>query len=277
MESSVLSPSDRPQFSQPVLRVVESTISLAAKLLTLPGVASADWCERAARLLVTETGMSAAGVVIAQLSHTSSIEKTLLSGFSGNKDICLALPTMIDAFRRHPSTFPTLGSDSLISQAVTGSGTASLPWTQVAGLCTLGASSIAAADSETPCRRAVIVLLAQGPQDRLQIGASDVMHRAHAAASALATIVKGFGSPEIAWVTPREQQVLELLVLGFSVREIGEKLGRSPHTVHDYVKSMHRKLNASNRGALVARALGYHRFSNVEIKPMAHDESETVS
>jgi hypothetical protein len=47
--------------------------------------------------------------------------------------------------------------------------------------------------------------------------------------------------------------------------------------VHDYVKSMHRKLNASNRGALVARALGYHRFSNVEIKPMAHDESETVS
>lgn len=59
------------------------------------------------------------------------------------------------------------------------------------------------------------------------------------------------------WLTGREQQVLEQLTLGRSVREIAEEIGRSPHTVHDHVKSLHRKLAASSRGELVARALGY--------------------
>lgn len=59
------------------------------------------------------------------------------------------------------------------------------------------------------------------------------------------------------WLTAREQEVLEKLTLGMSVREIAEAIGRSPHTVHDHVKSLHRKLNATSRGELVARALGY--------------------
>lgn len=59
------------------------------------------------------------------------------------------------------------------------------------------------------------------------------------------------------WLTVREQEVLEQLVLGHSVKEIAEVLGRSPHTVHDHVKSLHKKLDASTRGELVARALGH--------------------
>lgn len=59
------------------------------------------------------------------------------------------------------------------------------------------------------------------------------------------------------WLTFREEQVLNELKLGKSVRQIAEQLERSPHTVHDHVKSLHRKLNASSRGELVARALGY--------------------
>lgn len=58
------------------------------------------------------------------------------------------------------------------------------------------------------------------------------------------------------WLTERENQVLELLTDGKSVREIAEELGRSPHTVHDHVKALHRKMNASSRGELVALALG---------------------
>lgn len=61
----------------------------------------------------------------------------------------------------------------------------------------------------------------------------------------------------IAWLTDREQDVLDRLILGLSVRAIAEELDRSPHTVHDHVKSLHRKLNASSRGELVARALGH--------------------
>jgi len=58
-------------------------------------------------------------------------------------------------------------------------------------------------------------------------------------------------------VTPSEQRVLEQLVLGRSVVEIAAVLSRSPHTVHDHVKSLHRKFGANSRGQLVARALGH--------------------
>jgi DNA-binding CsgD family transcriptional regulator len=58
-------------------------------------------------------------------------------------------------------------------------------------------------------------------------------------------------------LTSREQEVLSMLVLGLSVREIAGRIKRSPHTVHDYVKALHRKLEANSRGALVAKALGH--------------------
>lgn len=59
------------------------------------------------------------------------------------------------------------------------------------------------------------------------------------------------------WLTTREQAVLDRLALGKSVKQIAEETGRSPHTVHDHVKSLHRKLNATSRGELIARALGH--------------------
>ena len=58
-------------------------------------------------------------------------------------------------------------------------------------------------------------------------------------------------------VTKREQEILEQLTLGRTVRDIADILNRSPHTVHDHVKSLHRKLNASSRGELIARYLGH--------------------
>lgn len=58
-------------------------------------------------------------------------------------------------------------------------------------------------------------------------------------------------------ITVREQEVLELLVLGRTVKQIATILSRSPHTVHDHVKSLHRKLRANSRGELVSRTLGH--------------------
>ena len=79
------------------------------------------------------------------------------------------------------------------------------------------------------------------------------------------------------WLTQREQIVLEQLTLGKSVREIADELGRSPHTVHDHVKSLHRKLGASSRGELVARALGH---TTADAEPMGatieHKPGEAV-
>src|SRR5690606_30838742 len=43
-----------------------------------------------------------------------------------------------------------------------------------------------------------------------------------------------------AWLTDREQEILDQLIEGHSVRVIADKLGRSSHTVHDHVKNLHK-------------------------------------
>lgn len=67
----------------------------------------------------------------------------------------------------------------------------------------------------------------------------------------------GEASEPIEWISDREYETLGHIVRGLSVREIAEQTGRSAHTVHDHVKSLHRKLHANSRGELVARALGH--------------------
>jgi len=64
------------------------------------------------------------------------------------------------------------------------------------------------------------------------------------------------GSDMDQWLSAREQAVLERLILGRNVKEIATEFARSPHTIHDHVKSLHRKLHATSRGELIATALG---------------------
>jgi hypothetical protein len=44
------------------------------------------------------------------------------------------------------------------------------------------------------------------------------------------------------------------------------------YTVHDHVKSLHKKLNANNRGQLVARALGHLGPLSPSAEPDAHQD-----
>jgi DNA-binding NarL/FixJ family response regulator len=55
-------------------------------------------------------------------------------------------------------------------------------------------------------------------------------------------------------LTPREQQVLELVAAGSSNRAIAEELGVSEHTVKFHVRSLLDKLGADTRADAVARA-----------------------
>lgn len=54
-------------------------------------------------------------------------------------------------------------------------------------------------------------------------------------------------------LTQREQDVLRLIVKGYSNREISERLGRSPRTVEHHVSSVLSKLSAPNRMAVMLR------------------------
>lgn len=84
-----------------------------------------------------------------------------------------------------------------------------------------------------------------------------MMHAIHEPLSARANAALARVDNPRAWLTDREQSVLELLIEGHSVRVIAEQLGRSTHTIHDHVKNLHRKIGASSRGELIALALGH--------------------
>ncbi len=56
-------------------------------------------------------------------------------------------------------------------------------------------------------------------------------------------------------LTRREREVLELIVEGYTCREISEKIFLSYDTVHDYYKYLRLKLGASNTATLVRKAI----------------------
>nr|WP_199303379.1 response regulator transcription factor [Oscillatoria sp. FACHB-1406] len=64
--------------------------------------------------------------------------------------------------------------------------------------------------------------------------------------------------PELAQLTPREQEVLQLIGKGYSNREIAEALYISERTVKNHVNSLLRRLNLRDRtqAAILATTLG---------------------
>ena len=58
-----------------------------------------------------------------------------------------------------------------------------------------------------------------------------------------------------AYLSDREQEVMKWLANGKTKSEIGDIIGISEHTVHSYVKSSLKKLNASNTTMGVLKAL----------------------
>lgn len=56
-------------------------------------------------------------------------------------------------------------------------------------------------------------------------------------------------------ITPREREVLELLVRGLLGKQIADRLGVSFHTIDTHVRNIYEKLHVSSRGKAVAKAL----------------------
>jgi DNA-binding CsgD family transcriptional regulator len=54
-------------------------------------------------------------------------------------------------------------------------------------------------------------------------------------------------------LTPRERVVLHLVLSGHSHKAIADRLGISPHTVNDYVKSLHKIFEVGSRAELQAK------------------------
>ncbi len=72
----------------------------------------------------------------------------------------------------------------------------------------------------------------------------------------LATAIVPGDELPIDWLSARETEVLDLVLMGQTVPQIGVALSRSPNTIHDHLKAIHRKAQVKTRGELVALAMG---------------------
>lgn len=64
-------------------------------------------------------------------------------------------------------------------------------------------------------------------------------------------------------LTPREREVLQLVLKGLVVKEMAVALQLSVYTVQDFLKALFSKVGVHSRGELVAKVLGDHYFPQV--------------
>ncbi|MEM9083048.1 MAG: helix-turn-helix transcriptional regulator [Planctomycetota bacterium] len=258
---------------------------IAEEIGNLPAVCTVDWCHRAAGALLAAKARSIICVTLGEFRQNGDLNNIEATGVNGHD----SAPQYI-----HTESTRSLGwwhrTHSEVAASILSQGEAFSHWrTSSAGRrwAEIGVEDLAVAQLELstpigdrPGRSLVIEV-------GLREGVGTTFESADASVLAAVVPVLGrrcalaFGtmsSDPVNRITPREQAILEQLALGKTVKEIAEHLKRSPHTVHDHVKSLHRKLGATSRGELIARALGHiegngsrssgpHLIADAEIKP----------
>lgn len=247
----------------------ERMIEAIERIGRLPAIPTHDWCDQAAMVtgeaLLPPSGSAVLAIGVGTL-HNQSIESIDAVGVHAS-GTCGGRVDEVRQTLRGIGTLPAAvrieGADSKISVLPETELRKSPAWaSSTAGrfLLSRGMSAVLIgagliADSE-PAR----VLWALGAAED---GAPIVGDMMFVTVILLALLrrarlaLTGVGRESSDWISPREQDILNQLVLGKSVRQIAEETGRSAHTIHDHVKSLHRKLNATSRGELIARALGH--------------------
>jgi DNA-binding CsgD family transcriptional regulator len=269
------------------LQALETTARIVEGLCSLPAVATQNWCDRAAAALLPLGQSTAVIVMLAQIDESGRIIRQEATGVAGA--YMAQVTTTIGRPQAASSTVYLDPADQTLSTlraglaqskdlgwspgrgtpgvARTGSPvTFGLPnnWRQTPPgrrweVASPGALFLGTIALPGPVvGRAIVVEIG------LTNGATPTGQEPEILSAVLPLLARraimAIGpnpSDGNQWLTPREQMILQHLLLGKSVREIATELERSPHTVHDHVKALHRKLNASSRGELIARALGH--------------------
>lgn len=71
-------------------------------------------------------------------------------------------------------------------------------------------------------------------------------------------------------LSPREQEITQLIARGLSTTQMAETLLLSTHTVRDYVKAVFEKVGVTSRGELVARLFAEHYGPRLHTGAVAH-------
>ena len=124
--------------------------------------------------------------------------------------------------------------------------------------------SIAAAPATVSARkmrpkRRVVRATVGGKPVRRPVVPSGLVGDADAKRARLADYLKllswWLGRPPTPALPPRLEQTLRGLLSGQSEKQIAADLKVSGHTIHEYVKDLHRRLGVASRGELLARFL----------------------
>lgn len=271
---------------------LRAAVRMAENICSLPAVATQDWCDRAAAALLPACQPAIAVTMIGQIDDRGTILRQEATGVAG----CYAVEVTTNIGRSSSATsvVPIDATDANLVRVRTMMAQArELYWTpgnlapghsRAGTPASFGGASpwestglgrrwdairatgmLLGAIALGGGRVLAIEIAATGPVTGGLESEAAVLDAALPALAKRTIMAIGTDPTDGGhWLTAREQVILQHLLLGKSVREIADELGRSPHTVHDHVKSLHRKLNASSRGELVARALGH-----VEPPPLA--------
>lgn len=266
-----------PAAAVDISKLLDHCAALTNELSHIPAVPTIDWCDRAAHVFGAVVTNKGAGCAILDLQSGGVIKTVLATGADASVSIANEKHQHVSNAIRFtleslPKSSMLPGLDYLLREEPN----ATLEQA-VSGHVLLGSQSDEAFLNKWGAEGEMDMLWAMCPlngriRGRMLVGyvAADnppqsnesirlLLQSCVTLAAKLASNALSCTDSEgnVAWLTPREQDVLERLVEGKSVREISDELERSQHTVHDYVKSLHRKLGATSRGELVAKVLGH--------------------
>lgn len=244
--------------------------AFVSSICELPAVATPDWCSRVAAAAASLHPGARAGAIVGMIEPDGRVNSLETAGHAVSRPNAIGLHAEDDGTSRarmeritsvgfRPGEHAAQGHVVGRLNALTpiGPDRATLPTDALEAPASRTLAALSHIPGASPgCALVVFVAL---PESAAHL-ADEIANALEAGIPILARrAALALGSQPCSnapWLTAREHEVLEHLILGRSVKQIATVLGRSPHTVHDHVKSLHRKLNASTRGGLVARALG---------------------
>ncbi len=263
LASAFTSQSDLDRMQQ----MLERCSALTQGIGKLPAVPTPDWCDRAALAIATVFPHADVALLLSDMGEGGRIRDVLSVGAAATRhnvtqrSDALDLRVRVEALTGIPWSpdgmrIPEEGD--VISRAYARTDLHGTPHANYLHIPANGSlvATAAVVSSDNRARKLItyVILPYATPQ---AFESMMVVRLGTGLLAKLAEVAIGPGPEPVQWLTNREQEVLDQLVLGHSVKEISEALGRSPHTIHDHVKSLHRKLNANSRGELVAKALGH--------------------